>query len=80
MKVTVDVDCTPEEARRFMGLPDMSSVHAVYVDKLRRTIEEGITPDTVETMIRTWGPMGEASMSIWRQMFDQIAGGVAQKK
>jgi hypothetical protein len=31
-------------------------------------------------MIRTWGPMGEASMSIWRQMFDQIAGGVAQKK
>ena len=24
MKVTVDVDCTPEEARRFMGLPDMT--------------------------------------------------------
>ena len=23
MKVTVEVDCTPEEARRFLGLPDV---------------------------------------------------------
>ena len=29
MKVTVDVDCTPEEARRFLGLPDLTPVHAV---------------------------------------------------
>ena len=34
MKVTVDIDCTPEEARRFMGLPDLSEVHAAYVDKM----------------------------------------------
>ena len=25
MKVSVDVDCTPEEARRFLGLPDLSA-------------------------------------------------------
>ena len=23
MKITVDVDCTPEEARAFLGLPDV---------------------------------------------------------
>ena len=27
MKVTIDIDCTPEEARRFMGLPDLTPVH-----------------------------------------------------
>lgn len=80
MKVTVDVDCTPEEARRFMGLPDMSSVHEAYLEKLRRTIDEGITPESVETLIRTWGPMGEASMSIWRQVFDQMAGSASKTK
>ncbi|WP_371917856.1 DUF6489 family protein, partial [Pseudomonas sp. FW306-02-F08-AA] len=24
MKINVEVDCTPEEARRFMGLPDLA--------------------------------------------------------
>ena len=31
MKVTVDVDCTPEEARRFLGLPDLRPAHAAFV-------------------------------------------------
>jgi hypothetical protein len=26
MKISVDVDCTPEEARRFLGLPDLTPV------------------------------------------------------
>ncbi|KRB80784.1 hypothetical protein ASE00_17320 [Sphingomonas sp. Root710] len=73
MKVTVDVDCTPEEARRFMGLPDMTAVHEAYTDKLKKMIDEGITPDNVETMMRNWNPMGEAGMNLWRTMFDQMS-------
>jgi len=73
MKVTVDVDCTPEEARRFMGLPDMSSVHEIYLDKIKRSIEDGIGTETVEAMMRAWAPMGEAGMTMWRQMFDQMS-------
>lgn len=79
MKVNVNVDCTPEEARRFMGLPDMSGVHEVYLDRIKRSIEDGITPDTIETMMRAWAPMGEAGMNIWRQVFDQMSGGSAKK-
>lgn len=74
MKISVDVDCTPEEARRFMGLPDLSSVHAVYIGKLERMVDEGITADNVESMMKAWAPMGEAGMTIWRQMFDQLGG------
>ena len=48
MKVTVDVDCTPEEARRFLGLPDLTPVHDLYLDKMKETMEQGITPDTVD--------------------------------
>lgn len=74
MKISVDVDCTPEEARRFMGLPDLSGVHAVYLGKLERMVDEGITPDNVETMMRAWAPMGEAGMTMWRQMIEQMSG------
>ena len=31
MKVTVDVDCTPTEARAFLGLPDVTPIHDKYV-------------------------------------------------
>ncbi|ARS28112.1 DUF6489 family protein [Sphingomonas sp. KC8] len=74
MKISVDVDCTPEEARRFMGLPDLSSVHEIYLGKMKRTIEEGITPDMVSNLIQNWAPMGEAGMGVWRQLFDQMSG------
>jgi hypothetical protein len=77
MKITIDVDCTPEEARRFMGQPDMTSDHEAYVDKMKKAVEEGVTPDALDAMMRNWMPMGEAGMNIWRTMFDQMgrAGG-----
>jgi hypothetical protein len=74
MKVTVDIDCTPEEARRFMGLPDLSSVHAVYLAKMERMIDEGISADNVDQMVRAWSPMGDAGVAMWRQMIEQISG------
>lgn len=75
MKLTVDVDCTPEEARRFLGLPDLTPVHQAYVETLQRTVSDGVTPDMVAEMIRSWGPMTEAGMTMWRQMLDQMSGG-----
>jgi hypothetical protein len=73
MKVTVDVDCTPEEARRFMGLPDLSAVHQAYVDKMTKAAE-GLTPDAVGELMKSWGPMGEAGINMWSQMFEQMSG------
>jgi hypothetical protein len=73
MKVTVNIDCTPEEARRFLGLPDLSPVHQAYVDKLQRAVSEGVTPDMVADMMKSWGPMTDAGMNMWRQMFDQMS-------
>ena len=74
MKITVDVDCTPEEARRFMGLPDLTGVHDAYLQKITKTIEHGITPDTIEAMMKSWGPMSEAGITIWRQLIEQMSG------
>jgi hypothetical protein len=74
MKVTVDVDCTPEEARRFMGLPDLTPVHQAYVERLQKTVTDGLSPDSAAEMMKQWGPMTEAGINTWRQMFDQMSG------
>jgi hypothetical protein len=72
MKISVDVDCTPEEARRFMGLPDMAPVHDVYLDKLKAAVGAGVAGGSLEAMAKNWAPMGEAGMALWRQIADQM--------
>lgn len=74
MKVTFDIDCTPEEARRFLGFPDLTPVHEAYVEKMQRALADGVTPDMVGELMKNWGPMSDAGMSMWRTMMDQMAG------
>ena len=45
MKIKVDVDCTPEEARRFLGLPDLTPVHEAYVERMTKAASEGLTAE-----------------------------------
>ena len=74
MKVTVDIDCTPEEARRFLGLPDLTPVHDAYVARMKSAVSDGPTPEMFGDMMKAWGPMNEAGMNIWKQMLDQMGG------
>ena len=74
MKVTVDVDLTPEEARRAMGLPDLTPLHDRYVASLLEAMNGQVRPELLETMMKNWAPMGDAGFALWRQMFDQATG------
>jgi len=77
MKVNVEFDCTPEEARRLMGLPDLTPLHDRYLDKLAQAMEGGamLKPEMIEPMLRSWAPMGEAGLGFWRKMFEAGAAG-----
>ena len=74
MKVSVDVDCTPEEARRFLGLPDLTPVHQAYVEKMQKAVSEGVNPEMFGDMMNAWGPMNEAGLNLWRQIMGQTGG------
>lgn len=70
MKVTINIDLTPEEARRAVGLPDLSPLHDRYVERLGEMIEGGIKPEMMEGMLKSWAPMGEAGLAFWRRLFE----------
>lgn len=74
MKINVEVDCTPEEARRVMGLPDFTPVHDKYIAMLLETMQNGVQPEMLESVMKSWVPMGEAGMNFWRRMFDASTG------
>ena len=74
MKVSVDVDCTPEEARRFLGLHDLTAVHDAYVEKMKAAVTDGPSPEMTGEMMKSWGPMNESGMEMWKQMLGQMGG------
>lgn len=76
MKINVEVDCTPEEARRLVGLPDLAPLHAIYLSRVEKLMDKGITPDLVEGMVKSWVPMGEAGMGLVQGLLGQLGGGI----
>jgi hypothetical protein len=74
MKITANVDCTPEEARRFLGLPDLTPVHQAYVERMTKLVGDGTGAETFAELAKNWGPMSEASLTMWRQMMENVGG------
>ena len=51
MKFNIEIDVTPEELRRFMGLPDVAPLQEELMSRLRERIESGMTDyDPVKLM------------------------------
>lgn len=65
MKVTVNIDCTPEEARRFMGLPDLSGAQQAVVDEWQRRALEALDTLDPQNLFKGWVPQGNEA---WDQM------------
>jgi len=77
MKFNIEVDCTPEEVRRLVGLPDLAGVHDVYLDRIKDTMNKGLTPDLVESMVRTWLPLGGQGVDFVKDLVGQFASGAS---
>lgn len=74
MKVNLELDCTPEEMRRMMGLPDLTPVHDRYLAMVTDAMSGNpIKPEALDAMMRGWAPMGEAGFTMWRQLMDGAA-------
>lgn len=71
MKVTMEVDCTPEEARRFLGLPDVSKANDVYVDNIAKAMQGVTSIEQLQGYIKQVAPMGEMGLKLFQQFMEQ---------
>jgi hypothetical protein len=65
MKIKVDIDCTPEEARTFLGLPDVQPMQKAVMAEMSQRLTQAMAAIDPETMLKTWLP---ASIQGWEQM------------
>jgi hypothetical protein len=83
MKVNVEIDCSPEEARRFMGLPDVSKANDVYVDNIAKAMKGVTSVEQLQDMAKQIAPMGQLGMNLFKQFMENGAAfgsGVKKKK
>ncbi len=69
MKITVDVDCTPEEARAFLGLPDVKPMQDALLAQVQERMTATLSAMDPETMIKTWLPAQVQGMEQLQKMF-----------
>ena len=58
MKISFDIDCTPEEARRFFGLPDVSPVSDALVKELTKRAGEMAQEMDAGKLMEQWMSSG----------------------
>jgi hypothetical protein len=75
MRITVDVDCTPEEARAFLGLPDVKPMQEQLMGELQERMTANIRAMEPEALLRTWLPATLKGFEQLQEMFiSQMAG------
>ncbi|MEE3626212.1 DUF6489 family protein [Nitrospirillum sp. BR 11752] len=80
MKITVDVDCTPEEARAFLGLPDVRPMQDALMRQMQDRISANLAAMDPDALLKTWLPVGiqgfeQLQKMMWNQMTSAMGGG-----
>lgn len=80
MKFKIDVDCTPEEARAFFGLPDVKPLQDALIPELEERLRATLKAMDPEAMLKTWLPATLKGFEQLQEMFVSQLSGLAKKK
>jgi len=72
MKITVDMDVTPEEMRRLLGLPDLQPLHADMMEKLQAQLNENMDP---AKLLENYMANSFSSMEAFQRIMANYTGG-----
>jgi len=70
MKMTIEVDCTPEEARRFLGLPDVTSLNAHLIEEMTKRLDANMSMLSPDELMKKWMVMGAGAQEQFRQLME----------
>lgn len=75
MKMTIEVDCSPEEARRFLGLPDLTPLNEHLVSEMGKRIDANIAMLDPQEFMKNWMSFGSGAQDQIRKMMEAGLGG-----
>ncbi|MFL0797896.1 MAG: DUF6489 family protein [Cellvibrionaceae bacterium] len=69
MKINVELDATPEEMRRMMGLPDVAPMQKELMDRMQEKFLSAMDTKDPAEMLAPFLPEGMNSLETWQKTF-----------
>lgn len=70
MKMNVEVDCTPAEARAFLGLPDVTPLNEAMVAEMQKRMQANVAAMQPEELMKTWTSFGLQAQDQFRRVME----------
>ena len=80
MKVTIEIDCTPQEARAFLGQPDVEPFNAWMMEQMKARYTENMELMKPEEMMKGWMALGGQAQDAMRRFMETAAAAAAPRK
>ena len=58
MKINIELDMSPEEARRLMGLPDVAALQGEMLGEMRKRMKAAMDTSDPQALLKAWMPLG----------------------
>jgi len=75
MKVTLNVECTPQEARAFLGLPDVTALNEAMMDEMQTRMKANMAALQPEELMKSWMAFGGQATEHFRKLMTAAATG-----
>lgn len=69
MKIHFDIDCTPDEARAFFGLPDVKPMQQAVMDEMQNRTLEAMRRMDPDAVLKSWFPVGASGLEQFQKAF-----------
>ena len=75
MKMNVEIECTPVEARAFMGLPDVTPLNEAMVAEMQKRMQDNMSAMQPEELMKTWTSFGLQAQDHFRRLMEAAVTG-----
>ena len=75
MKVTVEVDCTPQEARATLGLPDVTALNEALMSEMQNRLKTNMAALQPDELMKNWIAFGGQAQEQFRKLMTAAVSG-----
>jgi hypothetical protein len=80
MKINVDVDITPEEARTLLGFPDVKPMQKALMEDIETRMKKTLGAMEPDALFKMWLPAGVQSPEQWQKFIWSTMTGARESK
>ena len=76
MKIHMDMDLTPEEARVLFGLPDVQPMQKAMMSEVEGRMKKALSVMEPDALVKMWLPVGVQGLEQWQKfIWSRMTGG-----